>query len=62
MDKQFAAGLKKASAENSPCSALGYILTTGANWAKPIENFKLTTERDHDEQVSCCWHGEVEID
>ncbi|MCU0188930.1 DUF4424 domain-containing protein, partial [Citrobacter freundii] len=32
MDKQFKQGLKKASAENSPFSALGYILTTGANW------------------------------
>lgn len=59
MDKQFKQGLKKASAENSPFSALGYILTTGANWAKPIENFKLTIERDKDELVSFCWDGPV---
>ena len=58
MDKQFKQGLK-ASAENSPFSALGYILTTGANWAKPIENFKLTIERDKDELVSFCWDGQV---
>lgn len=59
MDKQFKQGLKKASAENSPFSALGYILTTGANWAKPIENFKLTIERDKNELVSFCWDGPV---
>lgn len=59
MDKQFKQGLKKAQAEHSPFSALGYILTTGANWAKPIENFKLTIERDKGELVSFCWDGKV---
>ena len=49
----------KAQAEHSPFSALGYILTTGANWAKPIENFKLTIERDKGELVSFCWDGKV---
>lgn len=60
MDAQFKQGLKKASAEHSPFSALSYILTTGANWAKPIENFKLTIERDKNELVSFCWKGNVE--
>ncbi len=60
MDKSFKQGLKKASAEHSPFSALSYILTTGANWAKPIEKFKLTVERDHNELVSFCWNGKVE--
>ncbi|MCU4390058.1 DUF4424 domain-containing protein [Acinetobacter courvalinii] len=60
MDKSFKQGLKKASAEHSPFSALSYILTTGANWAKPIEKFKLTIERDHNELVSFCWNGKVE--
>ncbi|WP_151837863.1 MULTISPECIES: DUF4424 family protein [unclassified Acinetobacter] len=59
MDAQFKQGLKKARAENSPFNALSYILTTGANWAKPIENFKLTIERDKDELVSFCWDGKV---
>lgn len=60
MDTQFKQGLKKARAENSPFNALSYILTTGANWAKPIENFKLTIERDKNELVSFCWNGKVE--
>lgn len=60
MDKSFKQGLKKASAEHSPFSALSYILSTGANWAKPIEKFKLTVERDHNELVSFCWNGKVE--
>ena len=60
MDAQFKQGLKKAKAENSPFNALSYILITGANWAKPIENFKLTIERDKNELVSFCWNGKVE--
>lgn len=59
MDNDFKQGLKKAKAENSPYYALGYILTTGANWAKPIEKFKLTVERDPNELVSFCWNGKV---
>lgn len=42
-------------------SSLGYILTTGANWAKPIENFKLTVERDNDEVTSFCWAGKGKV-
>lgn len=34
---------------------LSYILTTGANWAKPIGKFTLTIERKSDELVSLCW-------
>ena len=60
MDVQFKQGLKKAKAEHSPFNALSYILSTGANWAKPIENFKLTIERDKNELVSFCWNGKVE--
>ncbi len=59
MDDRFKKGLKKAQSEHSPFSALSYILTTGANWAKPIENFKLTIERDPKELVSFCWKGKV---
>lgn len=36
-------------------SALSYVLTTGANWAKPIGKFTLTIERDSNELVSLCW-------
>ena len=59
MDANFKAGIKKAKLEQAPYAALGYILKTGANWAKPIENFKLTIERDVNELVSFCWAGKV---
>lgn len=59
MDSNFKKGLKKAQSEHSPFNALSYILTTGANWAKPIETFKLTIERDPGELVSFCWKGKV---
>ncbi|WP_201596966.1 DUF4424 family protein [Psychrobacter vallis] len=44
-----------------PYQALSYILTTGANWAKPISNFKLTVERDPNELVSFCWKGKGKV-
>lgn len=44
-----------------PYHALIYILTTGANWAKPIANFKLTVERDPNELVSFCWKGKGKV-
>ena len=59
MDQNFKAGLKKAKSQHAPYQALGYILKTGANWAKPIQNFKLTIERDSNELVSFCWEGDV---
>lgn len=34
---------------------LGYILTTGANWAKPIGKFTLTVERKPGQLISMCW-------
>lgn len=37
---------------------LSYILTTGANWAGPIENFKLTIDKEHEKNyVSFCGEG-----
>lgn len=59
MDANFKAGLKKAKSQHAPFQALGYVLKTGSNWAKPIENFKLTIERDANELVSFCWLGQV---
>ena len=59
MDQAFKNALKKRKADMTPYSALGYILTTGANWAKPIADFKVTIERDKDELVSFCWDGQV---
>ncbi|WP_394804211.1 DUF4424 family protein [Acinetobacter johnsonii] len=48
-----------AKSQYAPYQALGYILKTGANWAKPIQSFKLTIERDPNELVSFCWNGQV---
>ena len=59
MDSHFKKGLKKSQTEHSPYQALSYILSTGANWAKPIQDFKLTIERDKGELVSFCWNGKV---
>ena len=44
-----------------PYEALSYILTTGANWAKPIKDFTLTVERDKNELVSFCWQGKGKV-
>lgn len=52
---------EKSSTHPLPYSALGYVLTTGANWAKPIEQFKLTVERDGDKIVSFCWAGKAKV-
>lgn len=59
VDKSTQRGLHSSGA----CSyhALSYILTTGANWAKPIGNFKLTVERDPNELVSFCWKGKDKV-
>ena len=59
MDSHFKKGLKKSQTEHSPYQVLSYILSTGANWAKPIQDFKLTIERDKGELVSFCWNGKV---
>lgn len=37
---------------------LGYVLTTGANWAKPIGSFHLTIEKDSPDQIiTLCAEG-----
>ncbi len=42
-------------------SAIKYILTTGANWATPIQDFSLTVDRDPDELTTFCWKGSGKI-
>lgn len=39
--------------------ALGYILTTGANWAKPIERFHLTIDKPKGSLMSLCWDASL---
>ncbi len=59
VDKSTQQGFNKNGGR--PYQALSYILNTGANWAKPIANFKLTVERDPDELVSFCWKGKGKV-
>lgn len=59
VDASTKQGLNKSGPR--PYQALSYILTTGANWAKPITNFKLTVERDPNELVSFCWKGKGKV-
>lgn len=62
VDKGTQSALKRSKLEyGKPYRSLGYILTTGANWAKPISDFKLTVERDSDEVVSFCWAGKGKV-
>ena len=39
--------------------ALGYILTTGANWSKPIEKFHLTIDKPKGSLMSLCWDASL---
>lgn len=59
VDNNFMRKLKQSKLEPEQpivlSKELSYILTTGANWAKPIGTFTLTIERDPDEIVSLCW-------
>ncbi|ERL55350.1 DUF4424 family protein [Psychrobacter aquaticus] len=59
VDEYTARGFHDSGAR--PYEALSYILTTGANWAKPIKDFKLTVERDPDELMSFCWKGKGKV-
>jgi len=59
VDKSTQRGFNKSGPR--PYQALSYILTTGANWAKPITNFKLTVERNPNELVSFCWKGKGKV-
>ncbi|OCG24206.1 hypothetical protein A9G11_03755 [Gilliamella sp. wkB108] len=59
VDNNFMRKLKQSKLKPEqptiPSQELSYILTTGANWAKPIGTFTLTIEREPDEIVSLCW-------
>lgn len=56
MDRTF---MRKLGNRPTSYSALGYILTTGANWAKPIERFHLTVEKPADALLSMCWDASL---
>lgn len=63
IDAQFDAGLAKLQAATGQDAligerTMGYVLKTGANWAKPIGTFHLTIEKDAPEQlITLCAEG-----
>jgi len=61
MDRQFLNSLKEKSKGTNEANykALGYILTTGANWAKPIERFHLTIDKSKGSLISLCWDSSL---
>lgn len=60
VDDSFKKTINKTATTMPPYTGLSYILKTGANWAKPIDLFNLTIERDQDELVSLCWNGKLQ--
>lgn len=52
IDKEFR---RKNAGRYGNYGAYTYILTTGANWARPIGRFHLTIERRPGQLVSLCW-------
>lgn len=50
---------KVAKKTNGAHDQLGYILKTGANWAKPIRQFNLTVTAPKNQTIAFCWNGKV---
>jgi hypothetical protein len=63
IDADFDAALdrmKRSAGDDRMISerTLGYVLTTGANWARPIGSFRLTIEKDAPDQlITLCAEG-----
>lgn len=59
-DKTFWQKMSATKGVHYPAyTALGYILTTGANWAKPIEKFHLTIDKPKGTLMSLCWDASL---
>jgi hypothetical protein len=59
IDNTFMRKLNAQHATGATFHALGYVLKTGANWAKPIPKFKLTIDKDPNELLSLCWDSSL---
>ena len=55
MDENFLKNFKTVEGGSKVYHYLGYVLTTGANWAKPIGKFTLTIDREPNTVLSLCW-------
>ena len=55
MDENFLKNFKTVEEGSKLYHYLGYVLTTGANWAKPIGKFTLTIDREPNTVISLCW-------
>ena len=55
MDENFLKNFKTVEEGSKVYHYLGYVLTTGANWAKPIGKFTLTIDREPNTVLSLCW-------
>ena len=55
MDENFLKNFKTVEEGSKLYHYLGYVLTTGANWAKPIGKFTLTIDREPNTVLSLCW-------
>lgn len=55
MDENFLKNFKTVEGGSKVYHYLGYVLTTGANWAKPIGKFTLTIDREPNTVISLCW-------
>jgi len=58
-DKTFWQKMARGNKTYPSYTALGYVLTTGANWAKPIGRFKLTIDKPKDTLMSLCWDSSL---
>lgn len=55
MDENFLKNFKNVKGGSKVYHHLGYVLTTGANWSKPIGKFTLTIDREPNTVLSLCW-------
>lgn len=58
-DKTFWQKMTQGNKSYPAYTALGYVLTTGANWAKPIDRFKLTIDKPKGTLMSLCWDSSL---
>ena len=58
-DKNFWQKMAQSNKSYPAYTALGYVLTTGANWAKPIGRFKLTIDKPKGSLMSLCWDSSL---